>query len=1206
MNKRNLYVITCLWIAIFLFVSNKLYAQAQCDDIQLTLTPTNSTCIANGSILVTVSGGNLPDIDQNTMRFSVNGSVFTHYAGNTITNLGPGTYTIRLEAFCNLLSSAGDWFIATSMATVTINSSYTVLDAFTGTPRKTLNCKPTGMVPVSVRASTGSEPFTITLLNPPPGYTGPTVYTLSRPTLNTLVTQNIDSLAAGSYSFEVKDACGYTQTINASVGTMSQDYAADIIYTYVYPPMNTTDCNTISFSRNTVSRPVDEAYYFYSAVGQYFELGVQMNGTGPITWLDTLASTRINYTLPPPMQLKDFIRTPNSGYNYFTNWVRIKGTTCEFPLNRTNMLEPFSTSTFFRYTNISCTGSSVAFGASNDYYGVLCYPYTWEIKHGGVTIASSTSPLAMNVRDTIHNVPYGSIIEFVDAQGYTWQRPLMTYPSVLGTYLSRPCTNQGMSADSIFYTYQYLYFNSIDSFPAGTRIRYLSGPSQTPPPIQNQDVILSTNTRAYFYPFSPTNTTTATYAYIYPGLYEYEFTLPGPSGCSPQLVNVYQLAYNLITPMTYTMNENCGGLVVKFTAGQLGMINYNNTVTNQTTYFHIYQVSPSIPYDTRRVQVGDSLVFSSSGTYVIAMSYDNVSNCPLIRDTIVYVKTPFTLNNAVTSAYFCEGVGGGGTGFIRVQGMGGSGSYKYELYDGATKVDENNSGVFYYGAAGNDYLIKLIDIDPACAASYEQTVHMLNLNGAQIAYSSSPTNTYCLTDSIYLRCITLGQTTYEWDGPGITSVNKNLQNPAIAAADIGEGLHTYTIKVTPEGCGHEMNQSITITVENCDLKKDATLLLTPDSIFHRGTLGNPVSVLYGDTILYEITAKNNNQTTSSITIRDTLPLYLDYVPLTATTGIGGTVVTGRTTGAFPRDTLRWNFASVLSMDTRTVQFKATPPAGAVASQPMFDNRAWVQVGNLQPTPSNYTYHQGADVSIVTFSAGFGGNIYNSIDQILDYRTTPHSGIVIAPDEGYRFTGWSHPDYLSLRGETIPAKSDIMLYDTLTVYGDVNLHANFAPVTYPITYYLHGGHFPIVIARNEAFYSQFTIESSAITLIAPEKEGDTFTGWTGSNGDEPQLKVTIPKGSTGERVYYANYQRSGREETTNTPNLQSDEDKIWVSMGDLYIYTSKPGSVVKIYTPDGILRNIQTILTAGETKIKLPQGIYIVTLNNSAGKKISIN
>jgi uncharacterized repeat protein (TIGR02543 family) len=256
---------------------------------------------------------------------------------------------------------------------------------------------------------------------------------------------------------------------------------------------------------------------------------------------------------------------------------------------------------------------------------------------------------------------------------------------------------------------------------------------------------------------------------------------------------------------------------------------------------------------------------------------------------------------------------------------------------------------------------------------------------------------------------------------------------------------------------------------------------------HNGTYPNPVSVLYTDTIEYKITNVNANLTsTGTLVIRDTLPTYLDYAGDKTMTpsSTPSDFTSGKiATGVPQRDTLTWIFDNVPSLDTVTVTFGATPAQGVSASQPMFVNRAWITASDSLHVPTgNSTYHQGADVSIVTFSA-------------------------------------------------------------------------------------------------------------------PTKSGDIFTGWTGTNGDDPQPSVVIPHGSTGERDYYANYLYSGREAVEAPASLS--EDKIWSFEGELYVRTSKPGAIIRIYSTDGMLHKLQTALTAGETRIKLPPGIYIVTLNNGA-------
>ena len=78
-------------------------------------------------------------------------------------------------------------------------------------------------------------------------------------------------------------------------------------------------------------------------------------------------------------------------------------------------------------------------------------------------------------------------------------------------------------------------------------------------------------------------------------------------------------------------------------------------------------------------------------------------------------------------------------------------------------------------------------------------------------------------------------------------------------------------------------------------------------------------------------------------------------------------------------------------------------------------------------------------------------------------------------------------------------------------------ALWEPVQYVIEYDLAGG--TIAEDANPAVY---TTETDDFTLAAPERDGYVFLGWTGSNGDKPEKKVTISKGSHGNREYTANW------------------------------------------------------------------------------------
>ena len=82
---------------------------------------------------------------------------------------------------------------------------------------------------------------------------------------------------------------------------------------------------------------------------------------------------------------------------------------------------------------------------------------------------------------------------------------------------------------------------------------------------------------------------------------------------------------------------------------------------------------------------------------------------------------------------------------------------------------------------------------------------------------------------------------------------------------------------------------------------------------------------------------------------------------------------------------------------------------------------------------------------------------------------------------------------------------------------MNLYAKWTAVNYTIDYTLNGGS----VSTNPTSY---TIATNTITLNNPTKDGYTFKGWTGSNGNTPQTSVQIAKGSTGNKTYTANWEK----------------------------------------------------------------------------------
>lgn len=109
--------------------------------------------------------------------------------------------------------------------------------------------------------------------------------------------------------------------------------------------------------------------------------------------------------------------------------------------------------------------------------------------------------------------------------------------------------------------------------------------------------------------------------------------------------------------------------------------------------------------------------------------------------------------------------------------------------------------------------------------------------------------------------------------------------------------------------------------------------------------------------------------------------------------------------------------------------------------------------------------------------------------------------------------------VNLDGEVNEVDSTIILYyiahkdseDAITLPYD-------AGKVYKITYDLDGG----VLndgSHNPGSYAEISLPFS---LSIPTKDGYEFIGWTGSNGDTPELEVRIPKGTTGNLNYKANW------------------------------------------------------------------------------------
>ena len=153
----------------------------------------------------------------------------------------------------------------------------------------------------------------------------------------------------------------------------------------------------------------------------------------------------------------------------------------------------------------------------------------------------------------------------------------------------------------------------------------------------------------------------------------------------------------------------------------------------------------------------------------------------------------------------------------------------------------------------------------------------------------------------------------------------------------------------------------------------------------------------------------------------------------------------------------------------------------------------------------------------------GNKAYTANWQVIEYTITldTNGGPVVSPIKytvedsftlpyplrpGYEFVGWT------LDGSgMLPAMPLIIYYGTT---GNLRYKAEWRLAEYTITMDLDGGS-----GQEKVVY---TITDEDFELPTPTRNGYEFVGWTGERITTPQTRVKIPKGSTGNKAYTANW------------------------------------------------------------------------------------
>ena len=153
----------------------------------------------------------------------------------------------------------------------------------------------------------------------------------------------------------------------------------------------------------------------------------------------------------------------------------------------------------------------------------------------------------------------------------------------------------------------------------------------------------------------------------------------------------------------------------------------------------------------------------------------------------------------------------------------------------------------------------------------------------------------------------------------------------------------------------------------------------------------------------------------------------------------------------------------------------------------------------------------------------GNKAYTANWQVIEYTITldTNGGPVVSPIKytvedtftlpyilrpGYEFAGWT------LDGSGMLPFTPLIIYPGTT--GDLHYKAEWRLAEYTITMDLNGGS-----GQEKVVY---TITDEDFELPTPTRNGYEFVGWTGERITTPQTRVKIPKGSTGNKAYTANW------------------------------------------------------------------------------------
>lgn len=867
--KKFLYPL--LGICLHLFVYSQIQAQTCGSDFTINTEITNSTCLSNGEIKVTLSGDTTNLFNFQYGLSSTNGFTINPQNENILRNIPPGTYQLTVRAFCK---TDTNYDVFKNISNLVVGGNYKVpqVSFNANVSRKSYDDCSTGIIALNVTDGNGN--FTFTISSAPEGITTPVVVVPTKK--SNVYTLPGQKYPAGNYTIQVDDGC-YTTVKEFTLGAVSGFPDFTFRESGFRPDLDNKQgsCSYIYWLNAAPEIRSDADYQRYCLDGMY-EIGAAPAGKMPTNWTTWDYNSDRTLLNISPYNISDFYT-----YNSIAIYTRVKGCENKFTNINTYLKKP----SFICISHPDCDKDIYKIYPWTDYDGMFCYPLNLTVKNsktGTVVYSKSNWLYDTNKTDSI-SLDYNSTydVTMTDQNGTAITSRLSTDVSLYlyfwfdqyycDSYISRYYVDGTWKPANC---YEWLAKVTITD-PDGKIIQQetLTNSSSTnlikTPPLEYDkeytvkaeypdgkikiytkkqasnlptSYTLYLDDASYFHDKCKINRGTLTFKANGNSIWPEGtiFTITGPAGYPTKTLtpsaylynnaNYYRCPITDLPPGIYTLTANHGcGTPIVATFDNPGVYDYKNfgydsqmtcsglkvtpkgTMTYQgqsiPTYFRL--VDGPGGYEKNVVASGGSFTLSAPGIYVLRIqSENNINTCGIKDTTIVYTAPPLDIDTYATSAYVCVGET---IGNITVKAKNGVTPYTYELWDKTNTIKENINNITTDGIAhfvfGESNETYTIRITDQCGNSVNQQIKVSKLTEARIVYAQE--NNICYGDTIRLHCVTLGQTTYNWTGPENFSTTE--QNPKIAnTTDSMTGW--YKVSVKPEFCGNPVQDSVYIRV----------------------------------------------------------------------------------------------------------------------------------------------------------------------------------------------------------------------------------------------------------------------------------------------------------------------------------------------------------------------------------------------------------